>query len=374
MTWDNQKSTFESQDDVPADQKLTAQEWNEHVDEHGRIKAGGRTDDPDNPEVGEIWYRTDLDELRRAAPDGSGGVNVVEQRAVFDVPSGTIIEDFEGASIDDFYTSTRAGDPTYEIVDRDGDDWFKLTADPSDAGALGLDVGREMTGVGAEMELSDGNVVANIGISSTQTPSTGFVFLLHNRNNGLFRLFESTDAEPTGASIETGYVDNPAELGEPFTSYLSIDGDTVSARVETYAGEYEISGTLPNPDAAGGQYVALLNSEAQDDSGSIYFDDVRELTGRLPDGQLSPALAHSDLADSPASAHHVRPSAGAGIQDNSDTFRARYVPEDLSQRTGDYDGEPAADDGTNTSVRGTVCLWDDANSVWRPQYDPTQSF
>jgi hypothetical protein len=294
----------------------------------------------------------------------------IEERGVFDVPQTQLIEDFEGASISDFDTPALAGSPAYEIVDRNGDDWFKMTADSSDVGGLRLDVGREITGVGAEMELTDGEVVGNLGMSPVSQLGTGYVFLLHNRNNGLFRLFEVTDADPQGAKIETGYVDDPAEFGEPFTSYLRIDGDTVSARIETYGGEYEISGTLPDADAAGGQYVGLTNSSAQTVSGSIYFDDVRELTGGLPDGQLSPALAHSDLTDAPATAHHTRPSAGAGIQDNSDTFRTQYVPEDLSQRAGDYDGELAADDGTNTPGRGTLCLWDDVNSVWRPQNNP----
>jgi hypothetical protein len=327
-----------------------------------------RKDDPEDPHIGMRWYRSDRGAVRAQMSDGS-----VEERSVFDVPSETIIEDFEGESASDFDTDATAGDPTYEIVDRNGDDWFKLTADPSDVGELRFDVGREITGVGAEMEMTDGNVVGNIIILPEQTPSTGYVVLLHNRYNGLFRLFQATDAEPSGDRIETGYVDDPAEFGEPFTSYISIDGGTVSARVETYAGDYEISGTLPNPDAAGGQYVSLSNSPAQDDSGSIYFDDVRELTGGLPDGQLSPALSHSDLADAPAAAHHTPPSAGAGIENNANTFRTKLVPEDLSQRSGEYDGELAADDGTNTPARGTLCLWDDTNLVWRQQNDPTQT-
>lgn len=280
-------------------------DWYEHVNEHNNVKADERTDDPNNPKAGEIWYRKDLGVLRRAVGDGQGGVNVIDHRAIFDVPSTEVIEDFNGASISHFDTVTQAGDPTYEIVDRNGDDWFKLTADPSDLGGMRLDVGREITGVGAEMELTDGDVVGNIGILPEQTLSSGAVSLLYNQNNGLVEMYEVTDANPQGELIESVNADDPAEFGEPFTLYLKIEGDTVSARIETYAGEYEISGTLPNPEAAGGQYVFLANSPVQDDSGSIYFDDVRELTD---DGQLSPALAHSDLADAPAAAHHTQPT------------------------------------------------------------------
>ena len=106
-------------------------------------------------------------------------------------------------------------------------------------------------------------------------------------------------------------------------------------------------------------------------TGRLYADSF----SAIEDGQLSPAIAHSDLADALPSAHHVRPTAGAGIDGRSDTWRTRYLPEDLSQRAGDYGGEVAADDGTNTPVRGILCVWDDKNNTWRPQNNPdTGSF
>ncbi len=37
---------------------------------------------------------------------------------------------------------------------------------------------------------------------------------------------------------------------------------------------------------------------------------------------------------------------------------------DLSGETGDYDGQIGLDDGTNTTHRGCLCVWDDTNSVW----------
>ena len=191
--------------------------------------------------------------------------------------STTLLEDFEDSSITDFQTDSFSGNPNHQIVDRGGDNWYALTADSDDVGFLILDAGTEITGVGADMELTEGNIVGNIGISPAQQPSTGFVFLLHSRDNGLFKLFQVTDSEPQGELIESGFVNDPAEFDEPFTSYLKINNEEVSVRVETYGGEYELTGTLPVPESAGGRYVGLSNSSAQDDAGTIYFDDVREV-------------------------------------------------------------------------------------------------
>ncbi|QLH77451.1 hypothetical protein HZS55_09150 [Halosimplex rubrum] len=50
-------------------------------------------------------------------------------------------------------------------------------------------------------------------------------------------------------------------------------------------------------------------------------------------------------------------------------------PTNLSGVTGNRDGEIRVDDGTNTTIRGTACVWDDTNNVWRPVNDPdTGSF
>jgi hypothetical protein len=46
-------------------------------------------------------------------------------------------------------------------------------------------------------------------------------------------------------------------------------------------------------------------------------------------------------------------------------------PEDLSGKTGSFDGEMRIDDGTNTAARGTMCVWDGTNSVWRPSNSPS---
>jgi hypothetical protein len=47
--------------------------------------------------------------------------------------------------------------------------------------------------------------------------------------------------------------------------------------------------------------------------------------------------------------------------------------EDLSGKTGNYDGEIRMDDGTNTPARMTPCVWDDTNSKWRPTNAPSGS-
>jgi hypothetical protein len=321
-----------------------------------------RMDDPDDAHVGMRWYRSDRGAVRSQMADGS-----IEERTIFDVPETQIIEDFEGASIGDFDTVTTLGNPQYDIMDRTGDDWFAMTADPSDLGGLALDVGEDIVEVGVDMELTDGDVAGIFGISPAQTPSDGYVFALHTQELGIAEIYQIPEGGSSGTLIDNITVNDPAEFEEPFFSYLSIEGDSVSLQIETSAGGYSVSGTLPSPDISGGQYVPLGNSQVQDDAGTIYFNDVRQIVDQ---GQLSRAIPHGELADAPPAAHHTRPSAGAGIQDNSDTFRAKYPVEDLSQRTGDYDMEPACDDGTNTPARGTLCLWDASNSVWRPQNNP----
>jgi len=38
--------------------------------------------------------------------------------------------------------------------------------------------------------------------------------------------------------------------------------------------------------------------------------------------------------------------------------------ENLSGKTGNYDGEIRMDDGTNAPHRMVPCVWDDVNGVW----------
>jgi len=45
--------------------------------------------------------------------------------------------------------------------------------------------------------------------------------------------------------------------------------------------------------------------------------------------------------------------------------------EDLSGKTGDYDGQIRMDDGTNTAHRMVPCVWDDVNAVWVDVTDGT---
>jgi len=45
--------------------------------------------------------------------------------------------------------------------------------------------------------------------------------------------------------------------------------------------------------------------------------------------------------------------------------------QNLSGQTGDHDTQIKFDDGTNTAARGTPCVWDGENSVWRPVNDPS---
>lgn len=278
MTWDNQKSTFESQDDVPADQKLTAQEWNEHVDEHGRIKAEGRTDDPDSPEVGEIWYRTDLDVLRRAAPDGSGGVNVVEQRAIFDVPTTIVLEDFEGKTVSDLNTIDFAGSPSFAVVARDGSDWLEIDCARDDIGRVNVGSNGNIS-FNARFEISnaDGRVTLSRG-----APITADTLLLQvSPTSGIYLNY---DADGTGGTSLDHITPPSSELyGAPVDVQVrGQENGTVTVDVTTPQDTYTLSGSV-------GTVAPDLKIFGQGGAGaSTIYCDYAE--GVQDDGELSPDL------------------------------------------------------------------------------------
>jgi len=297
-------------------------------------------------------------------------VQVVESRAVYDVPSETVVlEDFEGASIDEFQTQAVQGNPSFSIAERDGSDVAKIDCDSGDFGLIGLGL-PSLTDVdvfqaSGEVELGRDNTQAQFYTHDAPSSSAGIA--IDSKNGLVFIALQGIPYDQRDVSANE-IVNSKLEFS------LTVDKTTgeITAKVVTPKNEYNLSHTFDTStdiDTSGGWFV----TGGVQGLGVSYWDNIKQ-QGQ-DEGQLSSAIAHSDLADAPASAHHVRPTAGAGIQDNNDTFRTQYPPEDLSQRTGDYDGEVAADDGTNTPVRGTLCVWDANNTVWRPQNDPdTGSF
>jgi hypothetical protein len=308
-----------------------------------------RKDDPEDPHIGMRWYRSDRGAVRAQMADGS-----IEERGVFDAPQTQLIEDFEGASISDFSTfSPGEGSPSYSITDRGGDDWLEIEV--SDAqGNVQIPSTEKYLIADVDTDQDAGNIYLAVGGADV-----GLVQLVLDEDGATLK---SSSGGSSTISVPESEI-----YGQEIVAEVEVKSSEAIGRVETQSDSYEV--TLSNiPDDT--DDVINVGAEGSASTSEYFFNDLRTVSSQ---GQLSPALAHSDLADAPASAHHTPPSAGAGIDKNGNAFRTQYVPEDLSQRVGDYDGELAADDGTNTPARGTLCLWDDTNSVWRQQNDPTQT-
>ena len=340
----------------------------EDIDEDVRnSRPTPRTEDPDSPSVGDMWYRSDLNVVRYAIGDSFGGVQVVESRAVYGVPSETdvkTIEDFEGASISDFQTQVFQGTASFDIVEYDGSDQLRMTVSEDSQGIVA--VGSSSTAKAtATVSVGAGNW-SDFNVFYGSFPGEGPII-----SAGYDEVLQEIQAFYTGN--QTG---NSKDIGEniqkPITVTVELDESGILASFEGGDGsKYEVRYNI-KPSSLGDKLGVFGRVEEGEQQTEYYIDDV--ISGGDA-GQISPPIPHSDLADAPPSAHHVRPTAGAGIREKNDTFRAKYPIEDLSQRTGNYDGEPACDDGTNTPVRGTLCVWDANNTVWRPQNDPdTGSF
>jgi len=322
----------------------------------------GRTDDPADPEAGTSWYRIDRNTVRTAVEDGEGGVVVIEERAVYEDKSFS--EGFED-DISEYSDNGLSGSATVVTSPvAEGSQALELETTQNIANGetpYTITAQKNYPAPPFDFEFyintpSGGAGFAGIGQTFSQD-----VFILHNPGQ-------------TAVAIENQGTGNTISIdtsGYDTSGYIRVKGRIAATGAEIAA--YQSDGTKIGS-ATGDIGTISADTDyvifgAASGDGSSYVSNIDGFTLGSFEKQGGKIL-HSDLSGINSDDHHTRPTAGAGIQDNAGTFRTRYVPEDLSQRTGSYDGEVAADDGTNTPARGTLCLWDDLNSTWRPQHDP----
>jgi hypothetical protein len=259
----------------------------------------GRTDDPDNPYPGERWFREDKGVIREAYVNSSGNINKVDKKTIYHVPSETIIEDFEGKTVSDL---TTLGGGDVSVVEFEGSDRAKI--DASAGGGVGGILVQEdnQYDLSATFYAEDDNGVLTVGFSDGS--NVAYLAILDlgplqapSPSVGVVR--SSTDSLKASAEIyPSNFVGGETDLrlyvndsGGLVAEATGIDGTTTTA---THDNPQD---SIPTNDA----YVSVVGGSADT---TAYIDDMRVLVN---DGQLSPALSHSDLADAPESAHHTQP-------------------------------------------------------------------
>lgn len=112
-----------------------------------------------------------------------------------------------------------------------------------------------------------------------------------------------------------------------------------------------------DPDEDGLVELLELDRDLTTDGGTVVYDYTG---GIVPDAVIPDVETLS----------YTNAFAQAQVPDLVDHAVA-YTPTNLSGVTGAYDGQVRIDDGTNTAARGTQCVWDDVNAVWRPSDAPS---
>jgi len=239
-----------------------------------------RDNDPDDPHVGLSWYRVDSGVFRTASFDGS-----IEKRAVWDVPSSKVYEDFEGKSASDFNLGVfEQGSPDYSVVERDGSDQFETAVNDGDVGQSRMNV-EEVDGVTvfditAEVELTTGSIDGGIGTDSYQNAEAA-VFL--ESSNTQIALVHNGSTKVTQDT-------NAGELVGVNTVTLTADSDTgdIEATVETAGGN---TYSLSHSEAGVSIADVFTNAFGNGGSGSVVFDDIRAVEDL---GELSPEVVTLD--------------------------------------------------------------------------------
>lgn len=169
----------------------------------------------------------------------------------------------------------------------------------------------------------------------------GASFRITNNSPNRNAIISGVHMEGSTTGVEISPVDNGSRIYGPivqncrFTSTLT---DAITAATD-YIG-VTVTGNTFSSDVTftggvGGSFIGLNSWEA----GSL----TDSAAGRLT--IFEPYLARFKLAG----------------------FGSGTAPTNLSGTTGSHDGETRPDDGTNTSNRGVLCVWDDNASVWVPQ-------
>lgn len=128
-----------------------------------------------------------------------------------------------------------------------------------------------------------------------------------------------------------------------------------------------------DPDEDGLIELIELDRDLTTDAGAVVYDYT---AGQVPDPVIpdvdalsyTGAFADAQIPDVDTLSY-TGAFAPAQIPDLVDHAVA-HTPTNLAGTVGAYDGAQAVDDGTNTAARGTLCIWDDVNGVWRPSNDP----
>jgi hypothetical protein len=291
----------------------------------------GRTDDPDNPYPGERWFREDEGVIREAYVDSNGNINKVDKKSIYDVSSEAIIEDFEGKTVSDVTTLTTSGSPEFEIIQQDGSDWASVSFDSEDdVGAIGVDTGvADKRGIAARIDIEGGSETYADGFSGDLIASEGLAL----SDGDLFARIR--DGSPSEIDLiqsegQEGTYGTQVEFDIPFfeihENYFEIrygnfdDGQRVFLEVETVDDRY-FDTAEASTEVNDFRTLSIGNSSSFEPPGSIAADYLGEA---IYDGQLSPAFAHSDLADAPSSAHHTQPT------DEEQTFT---VPSNTEEAT-----------------------------------------
>jgi hypothetical protein len=252
----------------------------------------GRTDDPDNPYPGERWFREDEGVIREAYVDSSGNIDKLDKKTIYDVPSETEFETFEGGDTSEYN-------------------------DPDDILSAQQSIVYEGSWVGK---------VDHTGGASTATALSG---TLDNRPQRGDTFLFALKADDIGGGVAFGAVDgaNTYSLNVPDSSNLNLNN--ISGGNQSQLDDFDPTGTLNTTEwnvytISFGEPTISVEYDGQtilsaDDSehdgdkfgyfvppdGVFYVDSLEQITDK---GQLSPALAHSDLADAPAGAHHTQPT------------------------------------------------------------------
>lgn len=112
-----------------------------------------------------------------------------------------------------------------------------------------------------------------------------------------------------------------------------------------------------DPDEDGLIELLELDRDLTTDAGTVVYDYA---ASQVPDAVIPDVDTLS----------YAAAFAPAQIPDLVDHAVA-FSPTNLAGSVGAYDGQVRVDDGTNTTARGTQCVWDDVNAVWRPSDAPS---
>lgn len=217
-------------------------------------------------------------------------------------------------------------------------------------------------------------LVAHSGYLSGVGTSGGIM----DQNRNLLKLpRQSADTKnKTTAELKT-VVDNAisAGVGCVFLSHEIVDGtQSNTSGLETSTQKIkDIIDYVRNQGASWGSVSDVL----QNHGGMFYVGGPDTNIHNTTDGRLNVNSGLTMTLASSSGPINLDPGSfdvkvsGRLFADTSGAGIGVLNAENLSGKTGNFNGEIRMDDGTNTAANMTPCTWDDTNSVWRPANDPS---